>query len=138
MRSCCHCTVTKMRMQVIMQNDKDFMEVRLPYMQYLCWSTLLKQESVTEFSTYHFAPSLAAVNHNWKKHYYYYYYYVFCCCCYYYYYLFITQLLLLKLLSILVFGMGWMSLYAAGTLIYPDIWKGCSNFLFRSWYGDAL
>lgn len=78
------------------------MEVRLPYMQYLCWSTLLKQESVTEFSTYHFAPSLAAVNHNWKKHYYYYYYY---------YYSFITHLLLLNSLSILVFGMGWMSLY---------------------------
>jgi len=100
-----------------MQNDKDFMEVRLPYMQYLCWSTLLKQESVTEFSTYHFAPSLAAVNHNWKKHYYYYYYY-----------LFITQLLLLELLSILVFGMGWVSLYAAGTLIYPDIgWFGATS-----------
>ena len=108
-----------MRMQVIMQNDKDLMEVRLPYMQYLCWSTLLKQESVTEFSTYHFAPSLAAVNHNWKKYYYYYYYYSHYYYYYYYYYyahyyyafyycyyVFITQLLLLKLLSILVFGMG--------------------------------
>jgi len=51
------------------------MEVRLPYMQYLYWSTLHKQESVTNFSKYHFAPSLAAVNHNWKKNYYYYYYY---------------------------------------------------------------
>jgi hypothetical protein len=91
-------------------------------MQYLCWSTLLKQECVTELSTYQFAPSLAAVNHNWKKHYYYYYYY-----------LFKTQLLLLKLSRVLVFGMEWMSLYVAGTLIYPDIWKGCSNFLFKRW-----
>ena len=64
-----------MRMQVIMENDKDFMEVRLPYLQYLCCSALLKQESVTEFSTKHFAPSLFAVNHNWNRHYYYYYYY---------------------------------------------------------------
>jgi hypothetical protein len=39
-----------MRMQVIMENDKDFMEVRLPYLKYLYWSNLLKQESVTEFS----------------------------------------------------------------------------------------
>jgi len=44
-------------------------------MQNLYWSTLLKQENVTEFSKYLFAPSLVAVKLNWKKHYYYYYYY---------------------------------------------------------------
>ena len=126
-------------MQVIMEKDKEFMEVRLPYMQYLCWSTLLKQESVTDFSTYNFTSSVAAMNHNWKKHYYYYYYY-YCYYAfhyYYYQYLFISQSLLLKL-STLVFGIGWMSLYIAGTLIYPDIWWGCSNFLFRSLYSDEL
>jgi hypothetical protein len=91
-----HATV---HVKVIMQYDEDFMEVRLPYMQYLCWCTLLKQERVTVLPTYHFAPSLAAVNHNWNRHYYhhycfyyynYYYYY------YYYYYLFITTQLTLS------------------------------------------
>ena len=45
-----------MRMQVFMENDKDFKEDRLPYIKYLYWSTLLKQESVTEFSKYPFVP----------------------------------------------------------------------------------